>query len=189
MQYRFLADRNRSLYSALLLRVLLCREYGTEWNTLQFEKSRYGKPHLLFPSGMHFNLSHTDGALLCAAGNAPVGADTEAFRQPFADVMKHCFHPEEIRYIRSAPEPEQAVRFYEIWTRKEAFLKCSGTGLTNQLSAVCTLNPELQPHYHIWKTEHASYACYAAQTTPVTVKQLRKDELTELVCCFCKPEP
>ena len=42
MQYRFLADRNRSLYSALLLRVLLCREYGTEWNTLQFEKSRYG---------------------------------------------------------------------------------------------------------------------------------------------------
>lgn len=186
MLYRFQADRNRSLYSALLLRLLLCREYGTEWDSLRFEKGRYGKPHLLFPSGLHFSLSHTDGALLCAAGRAAVGADTEVIRQPFPDIMAHCFHPDEIHYVRAVPEQKQALRFYEIWTRKEAFLKCSGTGLTDHLSDVCTLTPELQSCYHIWKTAHLFYACYSAQAEPITVRQIRQEELAEMISCFCK---
>lgn len=177
MRYRFQADRNRCLYSALLLRLLLCNLFQIEWHSLLFEKSRYGKPYLLFHNDIQFNISHTAGAILCATSKYAIGADTEVFGQIHPELIQYCFHPEEKNYLFSSHECQQIHKFYEIWTRKEAFLKCQGTGLAENLSEQNTLHHNLQPHFHLWKTAHAQYTCFTEQITDAAIRQISQEEL------------
>ena len=74
-----------------------------------------GKPY--FPDYPHiqFNLSHTDGAVVCALSSAPVGIDLERSRPP-ADTVLHYYHFTEGR------------DFWEMWVHREAIAKYHGRG-------------------------------------------------------------
>jgi 4'-phosphopantetheinyl transferase len=73
-------------------------------------------------------------ALIGIAG-VPIGVDTE--RLPSRETVEDCsqeLHPAERSELAAAGVEEQNVRFGQIWTRKEAFLKGIGTGLSRSLS-------------------------------------------------------
>lgn len=95
----------------------------------------------------HFNISHTKGErggrLLLTISDAPVGCDTEGERTPgvkapsLALIRKIC-SPSEIAYIGEGEGA--ALRFADIWTAKEAYVKCIGVGIACDLRGVevCT---------------------------------------------------
>jgi 4'-phosphopantetheinyl transferase len=98
---------------------------------------RHGKPYLEHSlSGIQFNLSHSRELALCAVvwGRA-VGIDIEEQR-PVTDaarIITRYFSPaEQVEYL-SVPEDERLAAFYRGWTRKEAYLKATGTGLATAL--------------------------------------------------------
>ena len=135
-QSRFMFHRDRRDYAAAhaLLRHALSRcdqRRPEEW---QFEVSARGKPHL-HPQNdvaLDFNLSHTHGLVACAiARGADVGLDVERVSRVTAarDVATGYFSAAEIQLLDTSAPHEYAMRFIELWTLKEAYMKAVGAGL------------------------------------------------------------
>lgn len=91
--------------------------------------SNNGKPYI---EGLHFNISHSHGLVVCVFGDKEVGVDTEKIREYRPRVAKN-FHPAEIARLEEAEDIN--VEFFRIWTMKEAHLKCSGKGISKDLSS------------------------------------------------------
>jgi 4'-phosphopantetheinyl transferase len=89
---------------------------------------------------LFFNLAHTSGlTALAVARQQAIGVDVENFAQraaPF-DVARRHFSAAEARALDALQGDARQRRFFEMWTLKEAFLKATGTGLTNHLDRVC----------------------------------------------------
>ena len=116
-RYRFADDQKRCVAGGLLLRRFLG---DTEVYTDDF-----GKPRA--ESGVCFNLSHSGDWVILAVGETEVGCDIERFK--LVDPLrlgKVVYTGAELEYISS--NPDRLGRFYELWTKKEALLKCMGKG-------------------------------------------------------------
>jgi 4'-phosphopantetheinyl transferase len=138
-RFRFERDRDRYVVGRASLRHLLGSYLDVSPESLRFSYSRHRKPALLEPrTNLSFNLSHSDDlALYAVCLDAEIGIDVERFRpEPSRDrVPEHFFSPREIETLRSLTEAAQAAAFLKCWTRKEAFLKARGDGLTLQLDS------------------------------------------------------
>ena len=127
MTYRFLSDRKRCVRAYMLLWEGLSREYGAE-NAPLFDILSPGKPVLRGFPDLHFSLSHSGNAVLCALDRRPVGADIEMIRRRNLEHLLSVFSDRERASIEQAASPE--LCFTRLWTRKESYLKLTGEGLT-----------------------------------------------------------
>lgn len=156
-KYRFESDQLLSLYGALLVRLAISQTQGIPWNLLEFSVQKNGKPTLRDHSNCHFNLSHTNGYVLCAIGEFSIGVDIERItKSPPYEIMSRYFHPEESSYVNEKPD-SQAQRFYEIWTKKEAILKQSGIGIIDDLAIMNSLEYE---NCKSWCNEHYAWSVF-----------------------------
>ena len=117
------------LLADLLLRSQLCAKTGLKNHELRFAVNPHGKPKLLNMPDVHYNISHSGPHMVCAIGEAPLGIDIEILRPIDLKIAKRFFAPDEFHYIRTAPAYEQQRLFFEIWTKKEAYIKYRGEGL------------------------------------------------------------
>jgi 4'-phosphopantetheinyl transferase len=106
---------------------------GREPASLEIRTGAHGKPELA-GSGASFNLSHSgDLALLAVAlGDLQLGIDVEESRptRPLDRMADRFFSAAEASAYAMLPASERVASFYRLWTRKEAYLKAWGTGLT-----------------------------------------------------------
>ena len=137
---RFKVDRLRDAYALGrgVTRSILAQRLKTDPRAIRFQYSTYGKPSLEGDQRLHFNVSHSGSLLVCALTEvAPIGVDLEHVR-PMRDarnIASRFFSTAEAERVRSAtPEPIDAL-FFEIWTRKEAFLKATGAGFSRALGS------------------------------------------------------
>jgi 4'-phosphopantetheinyl transferase len=94
----------------------------------------HGKPRIDSNEGLEFNLSHSGNLGLLVLGLCPVGADIERHKpRRWADVARRFYAPGELERLFAPPEKDQEARFFRTWTCKEAFLKCTGEGLSRSL--------------------------------------------------------
>ncbi len=119
------------------LREILGRYLESPPAELRFRYGAQGKPALAPPyseSGLEFNLSHSAGYILLAVGRGhEVGIDIEAVREDIAleALARRYFAPREAdRLLRLADPSARLSAFFACWTRKEAYLKLKGAGLT-----------------------------------------------------------
>lgn len=103
---------------------------GIDTNEIVFEKGEFGKP---FAAGLdvHFSISHSQDLVICAVSEKEIGIDVEKIRDIRLDAVKRFACETEIEYIADNTE-----RFFEIWTLKEAYFKCIGTGLGSDIKKV-----------------------------------------------------
>jgi 4'-phosphopantetheinyl transferase len=122
-----------------LLRTLLGRYLGRDPCRVAFRLGPQGKPALAGSDALHFNVSHSHGlALFAVTRHGPVGVDVERVR-PFPndlDLAERFFCPPEARALRALAPEARREAFFHVWTRKEAYLKASGTGLAGGLERV-----------------------------------------------------
>ena len=129
------------------LREILASYLNTQAEILIFDKLEHGKPYLLEYPELSFNLSHTgDFMAVAVARNCQVGIDIETIhpRSSFSALVKRCFSEQEAIYWQNLSEQEQTRQFYQFWTRKEAFVKATGLGISVGLKdcEVDICNPE-----------------------------------------------
>lgn len=134
---RFLrdTDRNRWLHGHVALRHILGAALSVPPASIAYEAGPHGKPRLASPadSGIEFNFSDSgDFALAAVSTGGAVGVDIEACRpQPDIEaIARSHFSAEEAAALLALPREEQRAAFYRIWTRKEAYLKALGAGLS-----------------------------------------------------------
>lgn len=137
-RYHFARDRDRFVAGRGLLRCLLSRYLPLRPGAIRFEYSPYGKPALSpgqQPAGppLHFNLSHSQGLGLWGVTRVGrIGVDVEQVHAGPAEerIAERFFSPRETAVLRALPAEAQDQAFFCCWTRKEAFIKALGEGLS-----------------------------------------------------------
>lgn len=153
-RFHFEHDRRRFVVSHAGLRRILARYLHSEPAQLRFTLGAQGKPYLadeFAEHGVQFNLSHShELALLAVTRRHAVGVDVEYAQRP-ADMLSlaaRFFSAAEYAALISLPEEQQLIGFFNCWTRKEAYLKATGLGMTGGLSHFqVTLKPDEPPHF------------------------------------------
>lgn len=137
------ARRTAALCAEWLAKKMLAEYTGIPLEEILLERTEKGKPFAQ-NCAAHFNLSHSGPFVACAVGDAPLGVDIEELATPDLRVAKRLCTPEEMVYL-DLQKPDATLRFYRLWTAKEAYFKAIGTGITN-LQSVCyfDLLPRLQ---------------------------------------------
>lgn len=136
-RFRFphLADAYVVAHAAL--RSILARWTAQRPQELAFEYNDFGKPRIAAGDAPVFSLSHTQGAALCAvAPSGEIGVDIERQR-PLAheDLVARFFSPAEIRQFGALAPASREAGFFAGWTRKEAYIKAKGLGLSIPLNS------------------------------------------------------
>jgi 4'-phosphopantetheinyl transferase len=137
LRFRFAWDRSAYVISHGVLRELLARYVGRAPELLEFGVGEWGKPYLLEASGCRstvaFNLSHSaDYALIALARNRAVGVDVERWNveSNFDEIAETCFSGAERAELRSLAPNRRDAGFHAGWTRKEAYIKALGVGIS-----------------------------------------------------------
>ena len=136
-RFHFERDRRRFVTARGLLRVLLGRYLDVDPADLLFGYGPRGKPFLA-GAALRFNVSHSSGlALLAFTRERELGIDVERERSmtEWEDIARHYFSAREGAELRSLPAQEREAAFFRCWTRKEAFIKATGDGLSRPLDA------------------------------------------------------
>jgi 4'-phosphopantetheinyl transferase len=134
----FERDRRRFVFAHYVLRATLSRYLAVAPIDIAFSYTAHGKPMLAGESGgrIEFNMSHSDRAVLIAVSTAgPVGVDIEAIRDldDRDDIARRTFAPGEFQGLSRLAEGDRTTAFFTCWTRKEAFVKALGEGLSHPL--------------------------------------------------------
>src|SRR5262249_5035395 len=134
--------RSDLIHSRATLRALLGRYLRCEPRRIRFLYGPQGKPELADCPGagpLHFNVSHSHGvALFAVTARRPVGVAGEHPR-PFATdlgLAERYFSPLELLALRALEGDRRRLAFFHTWTRKEAFLKATGRGISFGLERV-----------------------------------------------------
>lgn len=121
-----------------LLRILLGSYLAVAPGDIRFAYGEYGKPSLCGSDSFQFNLAHADDlAAYAFALDCELGIDIERIREleNFGSVAKRFFCPEEVSDLESVDEAERLDSFFACWTRKEAYIKATGEGLSAALDS------------------------------------------------------
>ncbi len=135
-KFHFQKDRDRFIIARAFLRVILSRYLQLRPDQLRFCYGPYGKPSLIGIEGeqaVRFNVSHShDLALYAIARGREVGVDVEYMREDFASekIAEHFFSRGEVDALRELPANRRTEAFFNCWTRKEAYIKGTGVGLS-----------------------------------------------------------
>lgn len=139
-RFRFPTDRARFIVARGILRTLLGRYLGREPQTLQFTYNEYGKPALAEESesdSLLFNVTHSQSMALYAFTRiGDIGIDLEQITegQDYENIAKRFFSPAEVEELHAVPVKRRKEAFLNCWTRKEAYIKARGLGLSLALS-------------------------------------------------------
>lgn len=156
--------KQERLLSYALLRLTLAKHLSYLPGDLQIQRPKGKKPFLIGGkkfNDIFFNVSHSrDWITIALTEDCPVGIDIEAFHilQDQDSFMHRNFSTNEMVYIKSSLNSER--RFYEVWTRKEAYLKYLGLGIVKDLSAIDTKSAKdlhLVDFVNVWSPK--GYAC------------------------------
>ncbi len=150
-RFLHIPSRNQFVTTRTALRLILADYLTCDPTDLNFTFGPHGKPTLLDPPQppLFFNVTHSHELALIAVGRrGEVGVDVEHLRDVKDDLAlaERFFAPPEVAVLVSLPLPERRVAFFNAWTRKEAFLKAVGKGISYGVERVeVTLRPEDPP--------------------------------------------
>ncbi|MDE2985414.1 MAG: 4'-phosphopantetheinyl transferase superfamily protein [Gemmatimonadota bacterium] len=133
---RFVYDRHRRRYTVAQahLRRVLAGLTGIRPEKIGFRFGKHGKPFLR--TGPSFNQSHSGERIMIAvSARGRLGVDIEEIRvvKYLLAIADKNFGADEAAQLHSAAGHERQELFFRLWTRKEAFLKALGVGLTHPL--------------------------------------------------------
>lgn len=149
-RFRFARDRRRYVVTRGVLRTLLGRILDVAPAEIRLQYGPEGKPSLSPAHGsgaeaLQFNVAHSrEVALLALAWETALGVDVE-YRRELRDaeqIARRFFSAQEVTSLLATPAEQRRSAFFRIWTRKEAFIKATGKGLSQPLGAFNVMTRE-----------------------------------------------
>ena len=193
-RFRFERDATRYAIARGFLRVLLGRYCDAQPAELRILESDRGRPSLepgIAAPDFDFNLSHSRNLVVFAfAPNARVGIDVE-WMMPLDDMENLValnFSSRERETWRCLAADSRERAFFDCWTRKEAFVKAIGEGLSHPLDSFdVTLAPDDEPALQrlaVAPNEHDRWSLYALDPAPGYASALAVEATAVNLRCF-----
>jgi 4'-phosphopantetheinyl transferase len=136
-RFHFEKDKSSYIIAHGCLRDILSRYLRCEPRELSFDIDEYGKPSIKGHK-LEFNLSHSgDFALIAVSRERKVGVDVERIRSDLEleSMASRFFSPTEVSELAALPPKQRKLAFFNCWTRKEAYIKAQGLGLSLPLDS------------------------------------------------------
>lgn len=130
-----------SVAGTLLARFAAYEKTGVTMEKAEISYEKSGKPFFKNMPNVHFNISHTDGAVAVAIGDSELGVDAEKIKEAKMTVAEKLFSKHEREFIEQSEDKNKA--FFYVWTRKEAFAKMTGDGLKRENLGLCTFEMDI----------------------------------------------
>ena len=120
-----------------LQRFVLASYLGIEPHAVRYRFGPKGKPFIDHPAGLSCSLSYSGDRFVIAVGRSQLGVDIEAWA-PLAheEVIVSAFSAAEQTQLAALDPPARRAAFFDLWTRKEAYLKATGIGIGGGLQHV-----------------------------------------------------
>ena len=166
------AKRHEYLVTRVLVRTVLGETLGIAPQALRFVCNEWGRPAIapdLQSSPVCFNVSHTDGLVVCLVSTeGEVGVDVELFsRAPkLLTLATRVFAPRELSDLAELPSAEQAHRAVALWTLKESYIKARGMGLALPLDGFAFSFAGSQVCLEVEVALNDNGACWQFQSKP-----------------------
>ena len=161
-RFHFEKDRTRFTLCRGALRALLGRYVNLSPARIALEYGAHGKPRLSLEGSerlgpFEFNVSHSGDHILFVMGRShPLGVDVEQMRQDveMESLAKRFFSEREVVDLSALDPGERTEGFFNCWTRKEAYVKAHGQGLSLGLgSFAVTLKPGVAPEIYWFESQ------------------------------------
>lgn len=140
-RFHFDQHRRHFVVARSFLRALLARYLDTTAEAVRFAYGPYGKPMLAGEHGersLRFNASHSgDWAVYAFVQDHEVGIDVEHIKGDFESegIAERFFSTREVQTLNALAKEERPAAFFRCWTRKEAYIKAIGSGLSCPLDS------------------------------------------------------
>ncbi len=148
-RYHSTQDKEHFIVRRGFLRIALSHYLDSNPSELLIGTSVYGKPTIVtstYGDSLRFNTSSSEGICLCAiTRNREIGIDIERVRpiDQAERIAEHFFSPQEVYDLFSVPANQRVRAFLQGWTRKEAYLKAVGCGLSQPTRSISvSLKPD-----------------------------------------------
>ncbi len=130
-KYHFEKDSNSFIIRRALLKIALAEYIGLQIDQITITKHQNKKPYLSSHPSIFFNVSHTKEYALIVIASVSVGVDVEKIdiENDYSDTIKHIFNKTD-RDILTATRNQKRT-FFTFWTRKEAIVKATGKGISD----------------------------------------------------------
>lgn len=143
--------RQLKLHTHARLRQEAARRLDLSTDKLVCHTGEHGKPFFYPENGLYFSLSYTTDAAVLALSDQPVGIDLEKIRPHHMRLSKNLGTPHELSMLRAAPD--DLLLFYSFWTRKEAWVKLTGNGLTVPLTSFDVWKEPVSSRLTTWQQD------------------------------------
>ncbi|NOQ70403.1 MAG: 4'-phosphopantetheinyl transferase superfamily protein [Crocinitomix sp.] len=177
LRQRLFSDQKLKLFGRILV------SYYHRGNFLwkHWAINENNKPYL--KEGKPFNISHSGDLVVVAFSKEEVGVDIQEMSELNVNELINFFHTEEQKFIRNASDISDA--FFEIWTKKEAYLKAVGKGLLFGLEKENILEFQ-KSEEKTWnfipvelENNYKTVVCTEVENAQVNVYNITLDQLTE----------
>lgn len=185
LKQRFDIDRKLRVIADILLRCLLASRLGKSLEEIDLQAGDNGKPYVFGAPFVEVNLSHTRNAVAVALSDKPVGVDIERIRNINMRIAEHVCSDIELSWLKESGA-DQTLRFFDIWTKKEAFLKHTGTGLTHGLKNITVLGRPSPSLSTFFDNDYVISVCSEEACSREDLVKLTETELYEMWrACVC----
>lgn len=140
------ASWDEKTLSIQMLKQIFLEFFEMELDEKQILQGSHGKPYYAGHKQIQFNISHCKRAVAVAVANIPLGIDVEVMRRVNYRTVKKCCNQKELTYVLGETDKEregssflseaETIRFLELWTLKESYVKMTGEGLRTPLRTV-----------------------------------------------------
>ena len=137
-RFHFGIDANRYSLTRALLKLILAKILNKAPLEILFNKNEFGKPYLKDRHKLFFNVSHSGNLGLIAITDLnEIGVDVEQFRTQMTttDIAQRFFSKKEVEIFNTLSGKDRQIGFFNCWSRKEAFIKAVGKGLSLPLNS------------------------------------------------------
>ena len=155
-RFHFDDDRKRSAIGEMVAKKAIAELCGVPAEEIIFGLEKNGKPYAE-NADVHFNISHSGNLVVCAVDDKPVGIDVEQIRNIELKVAKRVYTADELFYLFGfhpeeedfsiLPDEKMRLRFFELWTAKEAYLKYTGEGIASELKTLAVNSEKILREY------------------------------------------
>lgn len=158
-RYKMLKDRQSRLLARLMIKQYL-QENKYDATLYNWKKTMNEKPFIL--NGPAFNITHSGDRVVVAFSKQSIGIDIEEINDVDVQGLSTYLHHQEKIYIDTAPHKQDA--FFTIWSKKEAYLKATGKGISSGLSKISVVGEVVfdnSKHWHLREIFlDPAYKCY-----------------------------
>lgn len=168
-----------TVYAHAAVKLTVQKNHGLNADEVTVVADESGKPYIAGHPEICFNISHTAGFAVTAFSDVAVGVDIQTVHCPDMRVAERFFTQTEREYV-CAGGKDADRRFAEIWTKKEAYLKCSGVGLRQPLNSFCVLSDDLKNKFTVVETDGCVICFFDGESdNAVQIVELTEKEIED----------